>query len=242
MPLHDKESSPEAVRNGGPSDREFSEFLLRACHDLRTPLRSIRLHAELLLRDLPAGLSSGLDERLGFIVDGGRRIDLLLDGLAAYSLALQTDARAFRRVNLEVMLRTALSGLAPMLRGCGGDVSYDRLPAVQGSPDRLVQVFENLIRNSLDHRGSSSPRIHIAAETHGRECLLAVRDNGPGVEPDYVETIFNPFERLDAAHPGPGLGLAACRAIVSRHGGRVWCESEVGSGAKFLFTLPGVED
>ncbi len=237
-----KESPREELRSGGLSDREFSEFLLRACHDVRSPLRSMRAHAELLRRDLSGGAGAGLDERLGFIVEGGRKIDLLLDGLAAYSLALQTDQEAFHRVNLEVMLRTALSGLQQRLADCGGEVSYDPLPAVQGSPDRLVQVLENLLRNSLDHRGPLSPRIHIAAEPRGSEWLFAVRDNGPGVEPDCVESIFNPFERLNASHPGPGLGLAVCRAIVSRHGGRIWCESEPGGGAKFLFTLPAALD
>jgi signal transduction histidine kinase len=238
MPLHDDESLKEVDRAGGISEREFSEFLLRACHDLRTPLRSIRAHAELLLRDLPFGPVPALEQRLGFVVDGGRKMDLLLDGLAAYSLAIQTDARVFQPVRLEVMLRSALSGLDRMLEDCGAQVSYDRLPAVQGSPDRLVQLFENLIRNSVDHRGPAAPRIHITAEARADRWLFGLRDNGPGIERDDLEAIFKPFERLDAAHPGPGLGLAVCRAIVSRHGGKIWCESEPGAGATFFFTLP----
>jgi len=240
MPLDKNPSSRDAIRTGQIPEQEISQLLLRACHDLRTPLRSIGAHAELLLRDLPAGGDSGLEERLGFIVDGSRTMNLLVDGLAAYSIALQTDARTFQTVPLEVMLRTALSGLAPMLSGCGAEVSYDSLPVVQGSPDRLIQLFENLIRNSVNHRGPAAPRIHIGAEAHANEWLFGLRDNGPGVEADDVEAIFKPFERLDATHPGPGLGLAVCRAIVSGHGGRIWCESKAGAGAAFFFTLPKV--
>ena len=239
MPLRKNEVSAEAAGAGPASDRDVSEFLLRACHDLRAPLRSIRVHAELLLRDLPAVSEPVLEERFGFIIDGAQRIDLLVDGLAAYSIGLQVNAGVFQTVDIAAMLRTALSGLDQMLSANGAEVTYGPLPTVQGAPDQLIQLFENLIRNTLHHRGPAAPRIRIAAEERAGEWLFRVRDNGPGVEADFLEAIFKPFERLDPArHPGPGLGLAVCRAIVSRHGGRIWCESEPGAGATFLFTLP----
>ena len=137
------------------------------------------------------------------------------------------------------MLRTVLARLDKELRSNDAKVSYDKLPRVSGDPDRLMQVFENLLRNALHHRGEAPPRIHITAEKQAEGWLFAVRDNGPGVEADYLESIFRPFERLHGRQrPGPGLGLAVCRAIVERHGGRIWAESQAGAGSTFFFTLP----
>jgi signal transduction histidine kinase len=125
------------------------------------------------------------------------------------------------------------------LRHCGGKVSYDDLPRVTGDPDRLMQVFENVIRNSLSHRGESTPQIHIEACLQEADWVFAVRDNGPGVEDAALERIFRPFERLKGGGPtGAGLGLTISRAIVERHGGRMWAESEPGTGATIFFTLP----
>jgi signal transduction histidine kinase len=216
---------------------------LRICHDLRTPLRSLHTHTELLLKDLGGEPITNLEERLGFIVDGARRIDLLIEGLVGYSLALQTNAESFQTVQMETMLRTALTKLDRELSANDAEVSYDKLPAVRGDPDRLIRLFESLIRNALHHRGPAAPRIHVTAKEHAEEWLFAFRDNGPGVEEQYVETIFKPFERLGTKrHRGPGLGLAICRAIVERHGGRIWAESKPGTGAAFFFTLPRTAD
>jgi signal transduction histidine kinase len=110
---------------------------------------------------------------------------------------------------------------------------------VSGDPDRLMEVFENLLHNALYYRGPAPPLIHIAAERRAEEWLFAVRDNGPGVEAADLESIFQPFVRLHGKRrEGPGLGLAICRVIVERHGGRIWAESQAGAGAAFLFTLP----
>ena len=221
------------------TDRDISDFLLHTCHDLRTHLRSIRTHAELLLRGPETPLVSGLAEPLGFIVDGARRIDLLVDGLAGYSIALQIEKGSFQATPMGAILRAALARLDQEIRDNDAIVSYDKLPSVPGDPDRLIQVFENLLRNALRHRGEASPRIHITAEKQAEEWRFAVRDNGPGVEPAYLESIFKPFERLPAMErSGPGLGLAICRAIVERHGGQIWAESNDGTGCTFLFTLP----
>jgi signal transduction histidine kinase len=229
----------DGPKESGAADRATSEFLLRACHDLRTLLRSIRPHAELLLKRPEAPPMSDLSEHLGFIIDGARRIDLLLDGLSSYSIALQVERESFQPTPMEVMLRTVLARLDKELSSHDAKVSYDRLPRVPGDPDRLIQVFENLLRNALQHRGEAPPTIHISAERHAEGWLFAVRDNGPGVEAAYLETIFRPFERLHGRQsPGPGLGLAVCREIVERHGGRMWAESPAGSGATFFFTLP----
>jgi light-regulated signal transduction histidine kinase (bacteriophytochrome) len=220
------------------SDQEVSDFLLRACHDLRTSARTVRTNAELFLTDGGAP-RPGFEQRLGFIVEGARRIDLLLDGLASYSVALQTEAASFQVTRTDVLLRLVLTKLDKELRECGAEVIYGELPAVTGNPDRLMQVFENLIRNALAHRGQSAPRVHIDAARQAEDWLFTVRDNGPGIEAAFLESIFTPFERLQHKERwGAGLGLAVCRAIVERHGGRIWAESQPESGATFCFTLP----
>jgi len=220
------------------SDQEVSDFLLRACHDLRTSARIVRTNAELFLKDGGAP-RRGFEQRLGFIVEGARRIDLLLDGLASYSIALQTEAASFQATRADVLLRLVLTKLDEELRECGAEVTYWELPVVTANPDRLMQVFENLLRNAVVHRGPTAPRIHISAARQANHWLFTVRDNGRGIEAALLESIFTPFERLqDKERWGPGLGLAICRTIVERHGGRIWAESQPESGAAFYFTLP----
>jgi signal transduction histidine kinase len=228
------------------SDREVSEFLLRACHDLRTSARAVRTNAELFLKDIgakdvEAPRNSNFEQRLGFLVEGARQIDLLLDGLASYSVALQTEAASFQATRMDVLLRLVLAKLNKELRDCGAEVIYGELPSVTGNPDRLMQVFENLLRNALAHRGQVTPRIHVSAAREAESWVFTVRDNGPGVEAAFLESIFTPFERLHARERrGAGLGLAICRAIVERHGGRIWAESQPESGATLCFTLPAI--
>jgi light-regulated signal transduction histidine kinase (bacteriophytochrome) len=225
-------------------DRDLSAFLLRACHDLKSSLRAIRAQAELLRRDHTSPENSESEKRLGFIVDGARKSDLLTDGLSAYAIALRIDEASFRPARMDILLRTALARLDRELRDQEAEVTSGELPCVSGDSDRLLQVLENLLRNALRHRGQASPRIHITAVRQaiadGRdEWLFAVRDNGPGIEAPYLERIFKPFERLSTEKPeGPGMGLAICRAIVERHGGKLWAESTPGTGSTFLFTIP----
>jgi light-regulated signal transduction histidine kinase (bacteriophytochrome) len=231
------EGDPQKVAQN--TELEVSEFLLRACHDLRTAVRAIWSHADLLVRDCETSRVPGLDERLGSIVDGARKIDLLADGLAGYSIALQIQKGSFQVTPTGVLLRTVLSKLDKELRTNEAAVTYDALPRVSGDPDRLMEVFENLIHNALRHRGPAPPTVRITAERRADEWVFAVRDNGPGVAAPYLENIFQPFVRLNGKlSAGPGMGLAICRVIVERHGGRIWAESDAGTGATFFFTLP----
>lgn len=218
---------------------ETSELLFRACHDMKAPIRSIRTHAELLLRDAGTLGSADSEQRLGFIIEGARKIDLLADGLSSYSIALGIEAHSFRPTRTEMVLRLALAKVGKELGKQGAEVTYDALPCVMGDPDRLSQVFENLLLNAVRHRGAAVPRIHVTAERQGEFWLFAVRDNGPGMEAVYLDRIFKPFERLRGKDSdGPGLGLTISREIVERHGGRIWAEAAVGAGSTFFFTLP----
>jgi len=230
---------PENQPKGpGNPDSQISAFLLRACHDLRTPLRAIRAHAELLLKN-SAHPPADIGERLNFIVDGARKIEMLADGLSSYSIALRIREDSFRPAPTDLLLRAALARISSDLRENQAEVTYDALPRVTGDPDRLSEVFENIVLNAVRHRGAAPPRIHVTAGKQPGSWLFAVRDNGPGIENAYLERIFNPFERLHTAGPAaPGLGLAISRVIVEKHGGRIWAESEVGTGSTFWFTIP----
>jgi signal transduction histidine kinase len=221
------------------SSEDFREFLLRLCHDLRTPLRSVRANAELLLKTPEKRDSADYEQILGFILGGAKKIDSLVDGLSSYSLALHVDARAFQPARTDVLLRAVLAKLARELDSSGAEVAYDDLPRIQGDPDRLMNLFENLVRNAVQHRGTAAPKIRISAEARDGAWLFAVRDNGPGVDSHGLERMFRPFQRISSnGTPGAGLGLAICREIVVRHGGRIWAESTVGSGCAICFTLP----
>ena len=234
---------PESIRGKGglvTTDKEISEFLLRLCHDLRTPLRAIQAHTALVLRESGSSRSLDMEERLGFISDGIERVDRLTDGLSRYAIALRIDRNLFRPSSMDVLLRAALRKLEPELRENDAQVGYDPLPRVLGDPDRLAELFESLLLNAVRHRGSDAPRIHVSAENREGAWLFAVRDNGPGIEAAYLERIFNPFERLPSKGiAGPGLGLAISRAIVEAHGGKIWAEPADGEGAAFFFTIPG---
>jgi light-regulated signal transduction histidine kinase (bacteriophytochrome) len=219
------------------TDSELSEFLSRACHDLRGPLRAMRSHAELVLKHGAAPPGSDLERSLGFIVDGSVQAAALVDGLTDYSLALQIDPGTFQSVPLEVILRAALAKLAGYLRENHAEVSYEKLPVLQGNADRLMQLFEQLVDHSVRHRGPDEPRVRITAESRSEDWLFRVRNNGPGIEAEFLEKIFKPFARFHGRER-PGPGLATCRAIVERHGGAMWAESAPGEGTTFCFTLP----
>ena len=231
------------------ADRESAEFLLKACHDLRSPIRAMRAHAELMLKDLSSAKERDWAERLAFIAGGAKRADNVVEGLTQYAIASLLDAGSFRPTPVDVILRTALAKMSSELRDGNAEVTYGPLPRVNGHPDRLIQVFEHLIANAVRHRGSAGSRISIDAELErdtptggGALWRFSVRDNGPGIPPNDLEGIFRPFEKIGAERSGAGLGLTICRLVVERHGGRIWAESEAGGGATFLFTLPSAED
>jgi signal transduction histidine kinase len=218
---------------------ETSRLLLHISHDLRTSIRAIRVHSELLIKEWDAGQTANFAQRLGAILADTGRLESLADGVSGYSIACQVDPGSFVLVSLDIILRASLARLARELTEHGAVVTHDPLPRIRCEPDRIGQVFENLLRNTLHHRQAAPPSVHISSQDQGDRCLIGVRDNGPGIEAAYLERIFKPFERLRGHQAtGPGLGLAICRAIVERHGGRIWAESQPGSGSSLWFTLP----
>jgi len=218
------------------TNTDTTRLLLRLCHDLKTSVRTIRAHTELLLRDKGTGPVADLEQRLGFIAAGARNLDSLIDRLTAYSVALETPEPPAQSIGMDVLVRGALARLEQLLRENGAEVSYDPLPRVRANSDRLIQLLEELVRNAVTHGGHAGARVHISAARQGDQWLFRIRDNGQGVEAGDLERIFRPLERLHRT--GPGMGLAICKAIIESHGGRIWAEPPAGDGFAVCFTLP----
>jgi light-regulated signal transduction histidine kinase (bacteriophytochrome) len=163
----------------------------------------------------------------------------LIEDLLAYS-RVGTKGQEFKPVALEVPLRRALFNLRAGIEEAGAAVTYDPLPTVHGDEVQLGQLLQNLVGNALKFRSNSVPRIHIGVSEKNSEYQIEVRDNGIGIEPQYFERIFMVFQRLHnkGEYPGTGIGLAICKKVVERHGGRIWVESRAGAGSSFFFTLP----
>ncbi len=220
-------------------DRDWRRFLDRAVHDLGAPLRGIGTSAGLLSEMYGDTLNDDARQLVQGVLDGVGRIDALLKALSDYSMALQLDGYSVGPVPGEGVVRSALDTIEAMVRDTGARVDYSPLPSVTGNWDQLSVLFRNLLQNALQYRGAASPRVIVSADRDGDAWRFAVKDNGIGIENQYWDRIFVPFERLRTSHKtGAGLGLAICKSIVELHGGRIWVESRVGYGSTFFFTLP----
>jgi len=197
-----------------------------------------------LLRDRYQGrLDEKADQYLGFVIEGAQRMRLLINDLLAYSRVSGAAGR-MAPVNVQEPLDDALAGLRVAIDEAGARVTQDPLPTVTSDRLQLAQVFQNLIGNAVKFRSAGvSPQIHVGARRAagpGSGWVFSVRDNGIGIDPRYADKIFEIFQRLHSRgrYAGTGIGLAICRKIVERHGGRLWAESEPGAGATFFFTIP----
>lgn len=221
------------------SNRELEQFAYVASHDLQEPLRMVSSYTQLLEKRYRDKLDQDATEFIAFAVDGANRMQRLIGDLLAYS-RVTTRGKALEPVDAHAALGEAIGNLAMMIDENHAVVTTDDLPMVKADHGQLVLVFQNLVSNGIKFHGDGPLRVHVSAETKGREWVFSVRDNGIGISPEYFDRIFVIFQRLQSAsqHPGTGIGLALCKRIVERHGGRIWVESEVGKGSTFHFTLP----
>ncbi|MCE9614217.1 MAG: hypothetical protein K8T26_08065 [Lentisphaerae bacterium] len=228
-----------AVADVERSNRELEQFAYVASHDLQEPLRMISSYVQLLARRYKGRLDADADEFIGYAVDGADRMKRLINDLLAYS-RLGTHGKPFRPVDLNEVLQLTLRNLEFAIRDVAGDVTSDPLPSIPGDDTQLIQLFQNLIANALKFRSAAPPRVHIAATRAGAAWHFTVRDNGIGIDPKYADRIFIIFRRLHAHsdYPGTGIGLAVCKKIVERHGGRIWVDSQAGQGSTFHMELP----
>jgi signal transduction histidine kinase len=223
------------------SNRDLEEFAFGASHDMREPLRMVNIYTALLLKNVKREDSTELMLFAGFVSEGVERIERLLSDLLNYSRVIYNEA-AQSAVDAQAAVAEALKVSEDTIRQSEALIIVDPLPMVHAGETHVVQIFQNLITNSLKYRKEdTAPRIHISAAVEDGEATFRVEDNGIGFEQQYAEQVFRLFKRLHGRdYPGSGVGLAICRRIVERYGGRIWVESKQGEGSTFSFTLPTI--
>jgi len=221
------------------SNSELEKFAYIASHDLQEPLRMITSYTQLLARRYSDQLDAEAQEYIEFAVDGAKRMQNLINELLVYS-RVGTVGEHFIESDLDSVLDDVLKAIEVALQESGATVTHDPLPTVACDPMQIGQVLQNLLTNAIKFRGKDAPVVHVGAVRSEGQWTFSVRDNGLGIEPAYFDLVFVIFQRLEsrAEYPGTGMGLAICKRIVERHGGRIWVESTLGEGATFYFTLP----
>jgi PAS domain S-box-containing protein len=238
-----KKAEEHLVRTVGElkrSNDELGQFAYVASHDLQEPLRMVASYTQLLAKRYRGRLDSDADDFIAYAVDGCNRMQQLIRDLLAYSRA-GTSEMGLQAISSELALHAALVNLRATVEESGAVVTHDSLPAVTSDGSQLSQVFQNLIGNAIKYRRAEVPRVHVYATANGgKEQIFSVRDNGMGIDPQYFDRIFVLFQRLHGREQfnGTGIGLAICKKILERLGGRIWVESQPGHGSTFHFALP----
>lgn len=237
--IRDITAIKEAEANLARSNRELEQFAYVASHDLQEPLRKIAGFTELLANRLKGTLDEKAESHMWYVIDGAARMRMLINDLLNYSRITRTG-REFTETDTSAVLSKVLRDLEPTIKECNAEIVCGSLPVVLADPNQLGQVFQNLIGNAMKYRGSRPLRISVGAMPCPDGWLFSVADNGIGIAPEFFERIFIIFQRLHtrAEYPGTGIGLAVCQKIIERHSGRIWVESELGTGSTFHFTMP----
>lgn len=234
-----QDAMAEQSRQLARSNRDLEHFASMASHDLQEPLRAISIFSELLARDYSTVLGERGRRFLTFIRTGAKKGYDLTQSLLYYARAVRVDKTSFVPFSLSKAVDEAISSLKLKIVESRASVTREELFDVLGDPVQIALVFQNLIENAIKYRQEASPVIYVSARRVRDEVAVAVRDNGRGIARDFHEQVFEPFQRLEVRETaGSGIGLTTCRRVVERHGGRIWVESEPGSGSTFIFTLP----
>jgi len=227
------------VRDLERARQDLEQFAYIASHDLQEPLRMVSGYLQLLERRYKGRLDDDADDFINFAMDGARRMQTLISDLLAYS-RIGSRGKPFEATDLNEVLDRALTAVKEPLDSVQATVTRDVLPTLFADGSQVEQLFQNLLFNAVKFSNGQRPRIHVGAQIQDGEWVFSVTDNGIGIDPQYAEQIFVIFQRLHARdeYPGTGMGLALCKRIVERRGGRIWVESQPGEGATFYFTMP----
>jgi len=220
------------------TNAELQNFAYALTHDLQEPLRMVVNFSELLGREYSGKLGKEADQYIAYAVQGALRIEALLKALLAYWELTERKLDGLVAVDCGAVLAKSLLNLQVAIGQSGAIITSDELPTVVAEEVLLMQLFQNLISNAIKYRSTETPGIHVWAEKVAEGWMFAVRDNGIGIDLHDTERVFGMFKRLHGSNiPGSGIGLAVCKKVVERQGGRIWVESEIGKGSTFKFTI-----
>ncbi|MFP4686811.1 MAG: PAS domain S-box protein [bacterium] len=218
---------------------ELEQFVYAASHDLREPARVMQTYAGFLQEDLARNNDENIDKDLEFIRSSASQMNELIDSLLKLSRA-SSDELHLEKVSIEECVRRALEQQNLSEKDSKINIRYDDLPEVKADPALMLDLYQNLISNAVKYAGNDELEITLTADREDDNWILGVKDNGPGIEPEFHRAIFKPFKHLrnSTEHDSTGIGLSICRRIIERHGGEIWVESKPGEGAHFKFTIP----
>jgi signal transduction histidine kinase len=221
------------------SNQELEQFANIASHDLQEPLRMVSSFTQLLESRYKDQLDAKAQEYIGYAVDGAKRMQTQIRDLLSFS-RVTTQGQPLTDIDCDEVFKEAISNLSVSIWESKAVITSDSLPMVLGDNSQLISVFQNLIGNAIKYFDGREPQIHVSAVESGDEWLFSFSDNGIGIEKEFRDRIFLIFQRLHGKteYSGTGIGLAICKKVIERHGGRIWVESDSGKGSTFYFTLP----
>ena len=221
------------------SNTDLQQFAYVASHDLQEPLRMVASYTQLLEKRYKDKLDTDAKEFIQFAVDGALRMQRLINDLLSYSL-VGARQKPVKPTDCNSVLGQVITDLSVTIEQNNVIITNDDLPTVMADVSQMQELFKNLVGNAIKFRSEHAPRVHLSAKQKGNKWLFSVQDNGLGIDPQYKDKIFLIFQRLHSKeeYPGTGIGLAICKRIVERHGGKIWVDSNVGKGSTFYFTLP----
>ena len=221
------------------SNQDLEQFAYVASHDLQEPLRMVATYTQLLAERYQGRLDDNADKYIHYAVEGALRMQTLVQDLLTFSRVGRQGSEV-GSIDCNLLVEAAVKNLQASVVETGAHIHHEHLPKVVADGSQVLQLFQNLIGNAIKFHGPAPPEIRIAAVKSDKEWVFSVADNGIGIAPEHRELIFVIFKRLHTRteYPGSGIGLAICKKIVERQGGRIWVESKPGQGSTFKFTLP----
>jgi len=222
---------------------ELERFAYVASHDLQEPLRMIVSFIQLLEKRYKDKLDEDADDFIAFIVDGAKRMQLLINDLLIFSRIGRSD-KPFKLIDINVVINSVIKNLKKLIEETNATITHDPLPTIVANEGEFIQLLQNLISNAIKfHKAEEPPVVHISAKLQKNQWIFSVRDNGIGLDSQYFDRIFIIFQRLHkkGEFGGTGIGLAICKKIIERHSGKIWVESELGKGSTFYFSIPKTE-